>query len=70
MVLDGVFDRHRALRGGVIELGAGWVPQMVKRLDWIAEIWSKSDPNLKALTRKPSQQIIEHMCIGIATRCR
>jgi predicted TIM-barrel fold metal-dependent hydrolase len=61
MVLDGVFDRHRALRGGVIELGAGWVPQMVKRLDWIAEIWSKSDPNLKALTRKPSQQIIEHM---------
>jgi predicted TIM-barrel fold metal-dependent hydrolase len=61
MVLDGVFERHRALRGGVIELGAGWVPQMIKRLDWIAEIWSKSDPQLKALTRKPSQQIIEHM---------
>jgi predicted TIM-barrel fold metal-dependent hydrolase len=61
MVLDGVFERHRALRGGVIELGAGWVPQMIKRLDWIAEIWSKSDPQLKALSRKPSQQIIEHM---------
>ncbi len=26
MVLDGVFERHRTLRGGVIELGAGWVP--------------------------------------------
>ena len=61
LVLDGVFERHRALRGGVIELGAGWVPQMIKRLDWIAEIWSRSDPQLKALTRKPSQQIIEHM---------
>jgi uncharacterized protein len=61
LVLDGVFERHRALRGGVIELGAGWVPQMIKRLDWIAEIWSKSDPQLKALTRKPSQQIVEHM---------
>jgi predicted TIM-barrel fold metal-dependent hydrolase len=34
---------------------------MIKRLDWIAEIWSKSDPQLKALSRKPSQQIIEHM---------
>ena len=29
MVLDGVFERHRGLRGGVIELGAGWVPQML-----------------------------------------
>jgi hypothetical protein len=34
---------------------------MIKRLDWITEIWSKSDPQLKAMTRKPSQQIIEHM---------
>jgi uncharacterized protein len=61
LVLDGVFERHPALRGGVIELGAGWVPAMLRRLDWVAEIWSKSEPELKALTRKPSQQIIEHM---------
>ena len=61
LVLDGVFERHRQLRGGVIELGAGWVPAMIKRLDWVAQIWSKSDPELKALTRHPSEQIIEHM---------
>jgi len=61
LVLDGAFERHRTLRGGVIELGAGWVPAMIKRLDWIADIWSKSDPQLKSLTRRPSQQIIEHM---------
>ena len=61
LVLDGVFERHRSLRGGVIELGAGWVPSMIKRLDWIADIWSKSDPQLKSLTRRPSQQIVEHM---------
>jgi predicted TIM-barrel fold metal-dependent hydrolase len=61
LVLDGVFERHRNLRGGAIELGAGWVPSMLKRLDWIAEIWRKSEPDLKALTRKPSEQIIEHM---------
>ncbi|MEO5901822.1 MAG: amidohydrolase family protein [Ilumatobacteraceae bacterium] len=61
MVLDGVFERHRSLRGGVIELGAGWVPQMLQRLDWVVEIWKKSEPELAALTRPPSEQIIEHL---------
>jgi predicted TIM-barrel fold metal-dependent hydrolase len=61
MVLDGVFDRHRDLRGGVIELGAGYVPSMCRRLDWIAEIWRKSEPEIAALTRKPSEILIEHV---------
>ncbi len=61
MVLDGVFDRHRNLRGGVIELGAGYVPSMCKRLDWIAEIWRKSEPEIAALSRKPSEILIEHV---------
>jgi predicted TIM-barrel fold metal-dependent hydrolase len=61
LVLDGVFERHPTLRGGAIELGAGWVPSLLKRLDWIAEIWRKSEPELRKLTRKPSEQIIEHM---------
>jgi len=61
MVLDGVFERHPALRGGAIELGAGWVPSTLKRLDWIAEIWRKSEPDLAALRRRPSEQIIAQM---------
>jgi uncharacterized protein len=61
MVLDGVFERHRALRGGVIELGAGYVPSLCKRLDWIADIWRKSEPEIAALTRKPSEILIEHV---------
>jgi predicted TIM-barrel fold metal-dependent hydrolase len=61
LVLDGVFERHPKLRGGAIELGAGWVPSMLKRLDWTAEIWKKSEPDLRALTCRPSEQIIEHM---------
>jgi predicted TIM-barrel fold metal-dependent hydrolase len=61
LVLDGVLERHPKLRGGAIELGAGWVPSMLKRLDWIAEIWRKSEPDLRLLTRKPSEQIIERM---------
>src|SRR5215211_891603 len=59
MVLDGVLERHRDLRLGVIELGAGWVPAMLRRLDQIAGIWSRSEPDLKALTRKPSEQLTE-----------
>jgi predicted TIM-barrel fold metal-dependent hydrolase len=61
MVLDGVFERHRALRGGVIELGAGYVPSLCRRLDWIADIWRKSEPEIAALTRKPSEILIEHV---------
>ena len=61
MVLDGVFERHPKLRGGAIELGAGWVPSMLARLDWVAEIWKKSEPDLAKLSRKPSEQITEHM---------
>lgn len=59
MVLDGVLERHRDLRLGVIELGAGWVPGMVRRLDQIAAIWQRSEPELAALTRAPSQQLRE-----------
>jgi predicted TIM-barrel fold metal-dependent hydrolase len=58
LVLDGVLERHPTLRGGVIELGAGWVPSLLKRLDWIAEIWRKSEPDLRALRQRPSEQII------------
>jgi predicted TIM-barrel fold metal-dependent hydrolase len=61
MVLDGVFERHPTLKGGAIELGAGWVPSMIARLDWIAEIWKKSEPDLRALKTKPSQTVIEHL---------
>ncbi len=57
MVLDGVLERFPKLRGGAIELGAGWVPSMLDRLDWASEIWRKSEPELAKLVRKPSEQI-------------
>jgi predicted TIM-barrel fold metal-dependent hydrolase len=61
MVIDGVFERFRALRGASVELGAGWVPSMLERLDWVAKHWSKVDQNLAAFTRRPSQQLGEQM---------
>ena len=57
MVLDGVLERHRDLRGAAIELGATWVPGMVRRLDHAAGIWSRSEPELRSFTRTPSEQV-------------
>ncbi len=61
MVLDGVLERHPDLRVGVIELGAGWVPNMLRRLDHIAALWKRSEPELAALTRVPSEQVTQQM---------
>ena len=56
MVLDGVLERHRNLRGGAIELGATWVPGFVRRLDHAATLWARSEPELRAFTgRRPSR---------------
>ena len=61
LVLDGVLERHPRLRGGAIELGAGWVPAMLERLDWIAHNWRRSEPELQKLEGKPSEQITEQL---------
>jgi predicted TIM-barrel fold metal-dependent hydrolase len=57
LVFDGVFERFPMLRGGAIELGASWVPDFLSRLDRGARLFSKSDPNLAALSLKPSEYL-------------
>ena len=59
MLLDGVFERFRGLTGAAVELGAGYVPAMLQRLDWIHGIWRRTEPELAALTRRPSEQLTE-----------
>ena len=61
MVLDGVFQRHPTLRGASVELGAGWVPELLRRLDWVVKHWSRNDANLQGLSRIPSQQLTDQM---------
>ena len=61
MILDGVLEAHPKLRGGVIEIGAGWVPDMIRRLDHAVAIWSRSEPQLAKMKRPPSQQINEQL---------
>ncbi len=61
MVLDGVLERHPGLRGACVELGAGWVPELSRRLDWVVKNWSRVDDNLKRFTRRPSEQIADQL---------
>ena len=61
LVLDGVLERFQDLKGGVIELGAGWVPDTIRRLDHAVDIWSRSEPHLAEFERKPSEQFSEQL---------
>ncbi|HEY2463997.1 MAG TPA: amidohydrolase family protein [Steroidobacteraceae bacterium] len=57
LVFDGVFARFPRLRGGVIELGAGWLPQYLRSLDLSQRIFKKTDPAVAALAMKASEYI-------------
>ena len=57
LVFDGVFERFPKLHGGVIELGAGWVPEMLRTLDRAQKIFRKTDPGVAALPLKASEYI-------------
>ena len=61
LVLDGVLERHPGLRGACVELGAGWVPELLRRLDWVVKHWSRNDANLQGLSRTPSEQMTEQL---------
>lgn len=60
LMMDGVFERHPRLRGAAVELGAGWVPEMLRRLDSITKIYSRVDESIR-FERPPSQQLTEQM---------
>ena len=54
MVFDGVFDRHPNLKSGAIELGASWVPSLMRLMDSGTAAFGRED-RLKALSAKPSE---------------
>ena len=61
MVMDGVFERQPNLRGAAVELGAGWVPEMLRRLDMVCSTYARVDHNLAGFTRTPSEQLTQQM---------
>jgi predicted TIM-barrel fold metal-dependent hydrolase len=61
LVYDGLFDRQPALKGGVIEYGAYWVPGFLRQMDMGARSFGRTDPYLQALSGKPSEIIRRHV---------
>lgn len=61
MVIEGVFERYPKLRGASVELGAGWVPSMLTRVDWVAKHWGRTDATMAAFKRTPSEQLTQQM---------
>jgi uncharacterized protein len=57
MALDGVFERHPRLRGGAIELGASWVPGMLRNVDHAAKYVGKNEPAVQDLPLAPSEYL-------------
>ncbi len=55
LVFDGVMDRFPALRWGVIELGASWVPGWMRSMDSAAEAFRRNETRLQSLSALPSE---------------
>lgn len=65
LILHGVFDRHPALRVGVVELSSIWVPQFLLMLDGGYDFTSRlnGQPECK-LTLRPSEYFTEHVRVS------
>jgi uncharacterized protein len=57
MAMDGVFERFPRLHGGVIELGAVWVPTMLSKLDMATRNFRRSEPQLTSMLLTPREYI-------------
>lgn len=55
MIFDGVLDRFPALRFGVIEQGASWVPGWMRSMDSAADAFTKNEERLRNLSMRPSE---------------
>jgi predicted TIM-barrel fold metal-dependent hydrolase len=54
LIIDGVMDRFPRLKFGVIELGASWLPGLMKSMDSAHLAFFKNEERLHRLSAKPS----------------
>jgi len=57
LILDGVLERFEALKVGVIELGASWVPGFMRQLDSAYEAFARHEERLQQLSLTPSEYL-------------
>jgi predicted TIM-barrel fold metal-dependent hydrolase len=61
LILDGLFDRFPALRGGVIEEGASWVVSWMHQLDFAQRAFRRTEEPLRNLRLRPSDYVRKHL---------
>ena len=61
MVFDGVFDRFPALRVGVIEQGAIWVPSWMRQMESAFEAFHKHEDRVRELQLRPTEYVQRQM---------
>jgi predicted TIM-barrel fold metal-dependent hydrolase len=54
LIIDGVLDRFPTLRIGLIELGAAWLPGLLRSMDSAAEAFRRNEERLQKLSLLPS----------------
>ena len=55
LIFDGVLDRFPDLRIGLIELGAAWLPGLLRSMDSAAEAFRRNEERLQNLSMLPSE---------------
>jgi predicted TIM-barrel fold metal-dependent hydrolase len=57
LIFDGVLDRFPALKLGVIEQGASWIPSWMRFMDSAFEAFRKKEERLQKLALRPSEYV-------------
>ncbi|HVC68963.1 MAG TPA: amidohydrolase family protein [Acidimicrobiales bacterium] len=57
MIFDGVFERFPALRLGVIEQGAIWVPSWLRQMEAAFDAFARHEDRLRSLSLRPSEYV-------------
>jgi predicted TIM-barrel fold metal-dependent hydrolase len=57
MIFDGVLERFPALRIGVIEQGAIWLPSWMRQMESALEAFGRHEERLRALSLRPSEYV-------------
>jgi predicted TIM-barrel fold metal-dependent hydrolase len=57
LIFDGVLERYPALKFGVIEMGASWVPGWMRSMDSCAGAFRKNEQRLQNLSLTPTEYV-------------
>jgi predicted TIM-barrel fold metal-dependent hydrolase len=57
MIFDGVLERFRSLRIGVIEQGAIWLPSWVRQMESAVEAFGRHEERLHKLSLRPTEYV-------------